>query len=185
MDEDRLRALRSEYEAGILSEEALAAKYGTSISRIRVLAVKKGWNKRKPPSEEKVLSSVHLFSFDPSEQAVLSAAQVVSLHRKDVARLRDIASTLVDRLGLELAGKLLPDPLTGHVLPCRGSRESPADLLEKLSRVMVRTTEIERQAYGLRTFSPEAEATDAQLQEELDRLTEQLERAATEKANHQ
>ena len=137
--------------------------------------------RRVPPTEDKVQPLVHLFSFDPNEQAAMSAAQVVAMHRKDVARLRTISSTLVDRLGIILAGKELKDA-EGNQMACLGSRESPADLLEKLSRVMVRTTEIERQAYGLKAFNPEQTATDAELAAELDKLTEDVERIAKEKA---
>ena len=92
-----------------------------------------------------------------------------------------IRGILVDRLGIILSGKPLTNE-NGEIMPCLGSRESPADLLEKLSRVMVRSTEIERQAYGLKTFNPETAATDAELQAELDKLTEEVEQIAREKA---
>lgn len=177
MEPDRLSALRSEYEAGIVSNAYLYATYAISSGALSRYVAKYGWVRRAPPTEEQVQKTVNLFSFDPNEQALLSAAQVVSVHRKDVASLRTIAATLVDRLALMLSGTPLPEGMIAL-----GSRESPADLLEKLSRVMVRTTEIERQAYGLKTFSPENAATDAQLQEELDRLTADVERIAAEKA---
>lgn len=183
MEPDREKALRSEYESAQWPDHELAARYNVAISTLRRMIRKKGWSKRLPPSEEKVQAAVHLFSFDPLEQATFSAAQVVSVHRTDVARLRSLSSTLVERLGLVLSGQAskIVDA-EGNPLPCLGSRESPADLLEKLSRVMVRTTEIERQAYGLKTFNPEVAATDAQLQEELDKLTTELENVAANKA---
>ena len=181
MEDDNIRALRSEWEAGQVPEHALCKKYGVTTTALRRMIIKEGWSKRHPPTEEKVQNLVHLFSFDPNEQAALSAAQVISLHRKDVARLRSISSTLVDRLGILLSGKPLLDQ-DGNPMMCMGSRESPADLLEKLSRVMVRTTEIERQAFGLKTFNPETAATDAELQKELDDLTSQVEAIARDKA---
>lgn len=181
MDATRLSALKSKYEAAQTPDAVLADEFGIGLSRLRVLVNNNGWVKRTPPTEEQVQKSVHLFSFDSNEQAVLSAAQVVAMHRKDVARLRSISAILVDRLGIELAGKPLQDA-EGNPLICRGSRESPADLLEKLSRVQVRTTEIERQAYGLKTFDPDKGATEEELQKELDKLTEEVEQIARDKA---
>lgn len=175
MDPDILRALKSEWEAGVLTIHQLAVKYEITDAKVRSLAIKYGWSRLLPPDEEKVMKAVQLFSFDAEKQQVLSAGQIVAVHRQDVARLRSLSATLVDRLGLVLAGKPCE-------LPCMGSRESPADLLEKLSRVMVRTTEIERQAYGLKTFAPEQAASDAQLQAELDKLTAEVEEIAARKS---
>jgi hypothetical protein len=177
MDEDQLRALKTEYEAGS-SLNQLARKYGLTVQGVKRRADLGGWMALKPPSEEKVLDTVKLFSFDPEEQQILSAAAVVTVHRKDVARLRSIANTLVERLGLEMSGQLPQGSI------CRGSRESPADLLEKLSRVLVRTTEIERQAYGLKHFDPDQAASDQELQAQLDELTEEMERIALEKSTN-
>lgn len=182
MDKDRLAALRSEYEAGNVSNAVLCRKYDITAGKLRDLAQREGWVKRTPPTEDEIMKSVSLFSFDPQEQAVLSAANVVAIHRQDVARLRSISNTLVERLGLELAGKL-PVDADNRPIICRGSRESPADLLEKLSRVLVRTTEIERQAYGLKTFDPDAAATDAQVQAQLDALEAELEEITKQKAD--
>ena len=178
MNREQMAALKSEWEAGNVSDVVLCRKYQITPGKLARWVVNEGWVRRKPPTEKAVLDTVHLFSFDPEEQATLSAANIVAIHRKDVAKLRSIAGTLVERLGHLLGGTPLPE---GQM--CLGSRESPADLLEKLSRVMVRTTEIERQAYGLKTFSPEAEATDAQLQEELDSLTDRLNDIAEQKAS--
>jgi hypothetical protein len=183
MDAERLRSLRIEYEAGQLSPAELAAKYSLSPSRLRALATNNAWIRNLPPAPEKVYGNVERpLSQDPTEHAILTAAHVVGLHRKDVARLRTISNTLIERLGLELKirqeGGELPD---GFI--CRGVRESPADLLEKLSRVLVRTTEIERQAYGLKTFNPSDQANEEQLSHELQELTERVERIAREKSN--
>jgi len=182
MDRDRLAALRSEYEAGNVSNTVLCRKYNVTPGWLRNMAAREGWVKRTPPTEEEVLKSVSLFSFDPQEQAVLSAANVVAIHRQDVARLRSISNTLVERLGLELAGKLPVDENNRPII-CRGSRESVSDVLEKLSRVMVRTVEIERQAYGLATFDPSQAATDSQVQVQLDELEAELDKITKEKAD--
>lgn len=177
MDRNVYAALKSEYEAGVASLAVLAKKYDMTPAKISNLAKREGWVRLMPPSEEKVMNTVRLFSLDPLEEQAMSSAMVVSIHRRDVARLRTIANTLVERLGLEMAGEL-PDQTI-----CRGSKESPADLLEKLSRVLVRTTEIERQAYGLKSFDPESAATDAAVQTQLDELEKQLETIAHEKAD--
>ena len=142
MTPEQLQALRTEYESGVIPHSILCKKYGISYHKLTNMVNTKGWVKRKPPSEKKILESVFLFDLDADKNAVMTAANVVATHRRDVAQLRTISGILVERLGLELAGKL---PMGAENTPiiCRGSRESPADLLEKLSRVMVRTTEIE------------------------------------------
>jgi hypothetical protein len=175
-DPDHERAIRSEWEAHTLPDREICEKYGITPTRLSKLARDNGWVRRHPPTEAQIQRTVSLFSFDADEQLLMSASSVVAMHRKDVAKLRTISATLVDRLSLELSGQELP---AGFI--CRGSRESPADLLEKLSRVLVRTTEIERQAFGLKTFNPEQAATDADLQRELDTLTRDVEEMARTK----
>ncbi len=186
-------AIRADYEAGLLPIATIAGKYGVEVIDIRINANKHGWVRRTidgekfnnavnnhisevaglpmlPPESAPALTNVEL-----GERAVLTAAQVVSTHRKDIARLRNISSVLVDRLGLVLEGKEI-------TLPCLGGRESPADLLEKLSRVTLRVVEMERQAYGLDSFDPNANEKDhAEFQSSMSNMWQRLVDATRQK----
>ena len=62
--------------------------------------------------------------------------------------------------------------------------KSPSDLLEQLSRVMVRLVSIERQAYGLDVMpnpDPGAEASDQKVQSEVNKLWEQVQQIQKDK----
>jgi hypothetical protein len=182
MEPERLASLRVYYEAGQLSMAELSARFGLSASRIESLAKARGWLRNTPPPLERVLPLVPpVFSEDPTEHATISAAHIVQIHRTDVARLRSISSTLVERLSFILSGQLPMSP-DGNPLPTLGARESPADLLEKLSRVLVRTTEIERQSYGLTTFDPNKQASQEELDRELAEMEAEMERLARERS---
>jgi hypothetical protein len=105
---------------------------------------------------------------------------MISVHRKDAAKLRTISNTLVERLGMIVQGNLTVEQVREMV--CLGARESPADLLEKLSRVLVRMTELERQAYGLDTFDPETTAKEEEVNRTVDELWDRVHELQSEKS---
>lgn len=72
----------------------------------------------------------------------LSGDAISARHRALLERLHLAARLLADRVGQLL------DAEGGDGSPCLGERESPADALEKLSRVLSRLIPLEREAFG-------------------------------------
>lgn len=148
-------ACRLDYESGVLNDASLAHKYGMTVGRLKVVARDYEWVRGPAPTAEDIYgkspvpgrlgSSSPSSTFSPEQIAangIATVQSVLNTHRRDIARVRGLSSLLIDRLGLLLQG-------TEVTLPCMGARESPADLVEKLSRVTVRVVQMERQAFGL------------------------------------
>lgn len=81
-------------------------------------------------------------------------------HRALLERLHLAARLLADRVG-----QLLDDANGGNGPACLGERESPADALEKLSRVLSRLIPLEREAFGAgdRVERTRLSASDAEI----------------------
>lgn len=134
------------------------------------------------------------------EQAVL----VIDSHKKSLARARQVYETLMNRMLLALNGtpELLRDEQGDYVrgepteqfplgepqfAPWTGNRESPADVLGKLSASLVRFIGLERQAYGLDVLSindpaADADTRDSAIKAELSALEDKLNSIAAGKA---
>lgn len=187
-------AIELDYKAGILPLEGICQKHGVSRNRLVSIAKSRGWERLPPPTAAEVHGlassgfpptaarheSFHID--DLKKTALMTAAQVVTVHRTDVAKLRHNATILIERLGMVITG-------TEVTLPCLGARESPADLLEKLSRVLTRTVQLERQSYGLDSMAqnPDGtnsaeEATVQAVNDELATLKRQLDEISNTKA---
>jgi hypothetical protein len=76
------------------------------------------------------------------DNATTVGADVVKLHRKDIAQLHEIKAILAKRLIAHLNNEELDGP-------CLGERETAGDLLEKLGRTTARLIPLERQAYSI------------------------------------
>lgn len=188
-------AIELDYRAGVLPVVAICVKHGVSPSRLATVADQKGWVRLPPPRAEDVFglaTNGHLATPPGDEPAwtpeeakraqLIASASVINTHRKDVAKLRGSAALLTERLQLILMGESV-------TLPCLGARESPADLLEKISRVLVRTVQLERQAYNLEAFQQNPGASDDNLQQavsdEIAQLRAKVDEVANSKARDQ
>ncbi len=175
------QAIRLDYETGVLSLSEISKRHGPSPSRIADEARDKGWVRNRPaPNLERLAhtAAANTKQYDLetlTENAILTAQQVIVTHRKDAAKIRSMANTIVERLALHLSGHEVERPFIG-------ARESPADLLEKLSRVQVRMIEIERQAYGLTTFDPESVAKEEEVNETVKELWDMVHEMQSDKA---
>lgn len=188
------RVIRLDYESGVLNNVSICHKHGVSASRLSSVAAKEGWSRRPPPTAEELYGSSVIegrMVVNPADagpiddetlrkNAVLTADVVLDTHRRDIRRLRSNMSLIIERLGLILDGKEL-------TLPCLGARESPADLLEKCSRVLVRVVQIERQAYNLEAMpqNPNGDDADAVVKSVMNEMSEiraQIDAAANSKA---
>ena len=76
------------------------------------------------------------------EAASLRGLAVVTSHRKDLEQLHALKRIILTRL----AAHLNSEPVEG---PFMGDKETPGDLVEKLSRVTSRLIPMERQAHNL------------------------------------
>lgn len=149
-------AIEREYRAGQLSVREIARQYGLSETAIRKRAKSDGWSR---PLADKVREAVRekLVRADGSqdqranqtandreivENSAARGFNVVTTHRRDIEQLHGLKRILATRLSDILHGAL-PDGL------CLGEKESPGDLLEKLSRVTARLIPLERQAFNL------------------------------------
>lgn len=149
--------IEAEYRAGQLSLREIARAHGITEGAIRKKAKAGGWDRdladkvRKQVSEKLVRSDGTQSGTHPQrartdreivEAASLRGLEVVTSHRADIQQLHGLKRVLAGRLSDVLHGGS-PDG------PCLGEKESPGDLLEKLSRVTARLIPLERQAFNL------------------------------------
>ena len=156
-------AIEAAYRANIVSIRAIAAAHGVSDTAIHKRAKAEGWQR---DLSEKVRRTVRdeiaradglqgglqdgLHERKPQtipDAAIVDIAarigvDVVMSHRKDISQLHALKRILADRLAMVLNGEQ-PDG------PCLGTKETPSDLLEKLSRVTHRLVPLERKAHNL------------------------------------
>lgn len=153
-------AIEREYRAGQFSVREIARQHNLSETAIRKRAKLDGWTR---PLADKVREAVRekLVRADGShgqradknanrrvndseivENSAVRGFNVVSTHRRDIEQLHALKRILATRLSDILHGAV-PDG------PCLGEKESPGDLLEKLSRVTTRLIPLERQAFNL------------------------------------
>lgn len=149
-------AIEREFRAGQLSIRAIASAHGVTDTAIRKKAKAEGWqrslaNKVREAVREKLVrtdgsqdgsQSLRASDSEIVENAALRGLAVVTSHRKDLQQLHGLKRVLADRLSEVLHGGN-PDG------PCLGDKESPGDLLEKLSRITARLIPLERQAHNL------------------------------------
>lgn len=152
-------AIEREYRAGQLSIRAIATAHGVSEGAIRKKAKAEGWTRAlaekvrdavreklvRTDAESGTQEGTHSQRASDSkivEAAALRGLEIVTSHRKDIKQLHGLKRVLADRLSVVLHGGE-PDG------PCLGEKESPSDLLEKLSRVTARLIPLERQAHNL------------------------------------
>lgn len=98
--------------------------------------------------------------------ALVTQATVTDNHRDDVARLRNLAGLLADRLGLHLTGAEVSFPLFGKA-------DTPVSVLHKLTAVTAQVIQLERQSYGLGTMTPAAD-TGTEYKAAIDEIEERL-----------
>lgn len=190
-------AIELDYRAGVLPLTAIGKKHGVSMHILRSTAEKFMWE-RKPldplkmqqahgvastaPTGAKFGMDSSLNEKDLSTAAILTAASVLDLHRKDVKQLRELSTKFSNALANLFTALAQqedhPDMLesSAAALGILIGKDTPVDMLDKLSRVMVRLVTIERQAYGLDVISVENATGDNSeaAKSEVSKLWEQI-----------
>lgn len=191
--------IERDYVAGVMPLYEIVARYEIKggVPYLEKVAKRHAWTRQTPPNPASPNFVPHMFATpedavraraahmsvfsdeDIAHFARISVAQVVNIHRRDVSKMRSVATVLTDRLLLILDGHKIDRP-------CLGPRESPADLLEKVSRVLVRVVQLERQAYGIQVSPIDAGGgtsdPDQPSRSEFDELRDELNRMAAVKA---
>lgn len=145
--------IEAEYRAGQISLRGIARAHGVTEGAIRKKAKAGGWARaladkvRKQVSEKLVRSDGTHPQRARTDREIVEAAslrglEVVTSHRADIQQLHGLKRVLAGRLSDVLHGGSPGGP-------CLGEKESPGDLLEKLSRVTARLIPLERQAFNL------------------------------------
>lgn len=149
-------AIEREYRAGQLSVREIARQFEITEGAIRKRAKSEGWSR---PLADKVRDAVReklvradgtqdgtqsprASDADIVEQASARGLAVQLSHRRDLEQLHGLKRILAGRLAVHLQGGAVDGPFIGE-------KESPGDLLEKLSRVTARLIPLERQAFNL------------------------------------
>ena len=148
--------IEREYRAGQLSVREIARQYALSEGAIRKRAKADNWE-RSLASQVRETIREKLVRIDGTqegtqnqraqdaqivEHAALRGMAVITSHRRDLVQIHGLKRIIADRLSQHLDGVKVDGP-------CLGERESPGDLLEKLSRVTARLIPLERQAHNL------------------------------------
>ena len=145
-------AVERDYRAGTFSNRELAHKHGCAEGAIRYHAKLHGWQKdltaevRKATNAKLLRTDLRTGNARDDatiiDEAADFRAQVVTSHRRDLTQLHALKRIILTRLAAHLNG----EPAEG---PFMGDKESPGDLVEKLSRVTSRLIPLERQAHNL------------------------------------
>jgi hypothetical protein len=157
-------AVEREYRAGQISVKEIARANQITDTAIHKRARAYGWvralaDKVRANVREKLIRADGLRSGvqdslqsglrpqpAPDEELVETASlrglQVITSHRRDIEQLNTLKRIILARLEEHLT----TDSPGG---PFAGSKETPGDLVDKLSRVTARLIPLERQAYNL------------------------------------
>lgn len=175
------QAIELDYRAGVLSPTEVCRKHGCSLSRLVTVANKHGWVRSEAPDAALLLAASGFPATQPGwldegtvkKAALLSQVGVINTHRDDIHRLRELASTLTDRLGLLVAGARVGVNPDGVELPLLGKNETILGALGKLAAVTSQVIQLERQSYNLGTMTPGAES-QSEMKEALDEIEARL-----------
>ena len=154
-------SIEREFRAGVLSLRVIAGTHGVTEGAVRKRALRDGWqralaDKVRAEVREKLArldgtqegtQERKCKDVDIIEVASIRGAAVVEAIRKDLAQLMAMRRTIAERLEGYLAGRAQDKPFMGD-------KESPSDLLEKLSRIDARVIPLQRQAFNLDDPAP-------------------------------
>lgn len=154
-------SVEREYRAGVLSVREIGKAAGVSHVAVLKKAKREGWTQNLAARVKEAVTT-KLVTADVTignqreviEAVALRSVDVILAHRKDIAKLRAMATAMTAELEAD-AEKPVKD---------RMSLKERASIIESLSRTTARAIVLERQAFGLDddTKAPDSvEAADA------------------------
>ncbi len=176
------------WRKGFHSKTAICEEFGITRAQLNQAIETRGWTQvmLSAEMEASVMSIAQTARFpadslmsddDVKRQVLMTAGQIVKVHRDDVAKLRKLTMIMTDRLE-----EFLHDGSYTSVLGLIGEKESASHLLDRLSKVMVRAIELERKSYGLDSMTVLDNDGDEQMQQNIKMLTQRLTQITEEKA---
>lgn len=176
-------AIEREYRAGQLSVREIGRVHGVTDTAIRKKAKAEGWERDLTKQVQEAVRAKlvrEAGSQDGShpqrandralvQEIAQRGVEVVRSHRRALSQLNAIGDILATRLSQHLDG-VTPDG------PGLGEKESPSDMLEKLSRTRQRAIQLERQAFNLDS-QPDDDGATSGGGGALERLVARLDRA--------
>ena len=161
--------IEREYRAGA-SLRSIGSRFGVSHMLVKRRAEQCGWPQdltervRIATQEKLALATERAIECTPIgdsgpaievavEEAADERVKLVRGHQQQFARLQRIAATLAARTEQILAGEII-------LLPCLGERESPADLLRKVTSVTTTVVDAQRRSFGLDAPIEKAASSD-------------------------
>lgn len=174
-------AIEREYRAGQLSLREIGRIHGVSDTAVRKKAKLGAWERDLTKQVQEAVRA-KLVREDGSQgshpqrttdrdivqDTAARAVEVVRSHRRSLSQLNAIGDILAERLAQHLEG-VTPDG------PGIGEKESPSDMLEKLSRTRQRAIQLERQAFNLDS-QPDDDGAQTSGGGALERLVARLDR---------
>ena len=163
-------AIEREYRAGQLSNVEIGKRFGCSEAAIRKRAKRDGWKKtlaskvRSRTRDKLVRDEVrdsNASDEEITEAAAQRAAAVVQLHRKDIARLRELESQLIDDL-YNNPTKLYLTQYKGKIVEKEVglTASERAMAANNLANVQHKRIQLERQAYNIDGDPEEEDMTE-------------------------
>lgn len=142
--------IEREFRTGQLSILEIGRQYGVSDTAIRKHAQKYGWRRDLTDRVRKATRAALFHAGerdDASDDELVQekadiAAAIIRQHRNDIACLRRVSALLSGRLEALVKGEAVEGISMGE-------RESASDMLEKLTRSLVKVIQLERQAFNL------------------------------------
>ena len=142
-------AIEREYRAGQLSLSEIARQHNITHQAISKRAKDQKWARNLAKAVRDTIRAKLVAdevadgnARETVEIAALRGVAVVRSHQRALSQLNAISDILATRLSQHLDGVAMDGPGLGE-------RESPADMLEKLSRTRQRAIQLERQAFNL------------------------------------
>lgn len=154
-------AIEREFRAGQLSLREIGREYGVSAPAITKKAKKEGWSRdlsnqvRKAVNAKLVNTEVNRGNASVNEAEVIEAAaergaEVIRLHRADIANLRNLEAQLLEELA-DNPTKLYITQYQGQIIQSEVgiAVTERASALQALAGVQHKRIQLERQAFNL------------------------------------
>lgn len=193
-----------DYRAGVIPVAGISRKYGVSVGRLEMVARDKKWERRaltpddvfgprNHDSHPLPPGSLVTLNEDARRVAVAQVSAIQESHRSSIRKAKEVHAVLMERMLNALAGN--PDVVVRQIdppgtvnpkfevidAPWIGGRETPSDVLKKLTDTLFKLIGLERQSFGLDFISDPTDVPPEEANEELSRIEARLDAIAKSK----